>query len=120
MRTPLRCALMPDLNDPADLPELRRMLRRAGIDSDELSDDEVRDAMRRLPEQAVPAPGIPAGSPLVSARAWLSDAMTSGGIRRPEDPTQETELEDGGPPIDLGILGILIMRQRSAAARVDR
>jgi hypothetical protein len=97
------------------MPELRRTLRDAGINPDLLTDDEVRDEMRRLLDRVVPAPAVPASSRPVNGRVWLSDAVTSGGFQQPENPHQLANLGDGGPPVELAVLGLLVMRHLSGS-----
>lgn len=93
----------------------REMLGQAGRLEPEMTDDEVMAAMGELMRERIPAPAVPSGKPVISGRAWLSDALTAGGFRAPEDRKQRADLGDGGPDVDLGILGILVMRHRSGS-----
>jgi hypothetical protein len=102
-----------DRQDEAD--RARDMLRRAGRLEPGMTDDEVMAATGELMRERIPAPAVPAGSAVISGRAWLSDALTAGGFRAPEDRRQRADLGDGGPDVDLGILGILVMRHRSGS-----
>lgn len=85
----------------------REMLQRAGRLDPRMTDQEVMTAMGELMRERVPAPAVPAGKPIISGRAWLSDALTAGGLRAPEDRRQRADLGDGGPDVDLGLLGVL-------------
>ena len=105
-----------DAPTPRDLADMRDLLRRAGEPVDEMSDDQVVDEMRRRVRASVPAPAVPASSKPISGHAWLADALTAGGFQPPEDKHQHAGLEDGGEPVDLAVLGVLVMRHLSGAA----
>lgn len=45
----------------------------------------------------------------------LGGAAAGGGFRKPEDPEQRARLDDGGPPVHLAVLGVLVMRHLSGA-----
>jgi hypothetical protein len=97
----------------------REILQRAGRLDTGMTDDEVVTAAGELMRERIPAPAVPAGTPIISGRAWLSDALTAGGFRAPEDRRQRADLGDGGPDVDLGILAVLVMRHRSGGRPAD-
>jgi hypothetical protein len=102
-----------DVNDIRDPAVARELLARAGRLKPGMSDDEVVAEARAVLREQIPAPPIPAGSSPISARAWLSDALTAGGFAAPEDRKQRAEIRDGGPSVDLSVLATLVMRHRS-------
>ena len=88
----------------------RAELRRLGIPVDSLSDRQAVELWGRFLRERVPSPPIRAGSAPVNARAWATAALTAGGFVAPEDRRQLAAVDDGGPDIDLGVIGILVMR----------
>ncbi len=102
-----------DPYSPDNLEQARRILSAAGRLAQGMTDDELIAAASEVMKERVPAPAVPAGRESVNARAWLADALTAGGFRAPEDRKQRADLGDGGPVVDLGVLGVLVMRHRS-------
>jgi hypothetical protein len=46
----------------------------------------------------------------VNGRAWLAAALTAGGFAQPEDRQQTADLGDGGDPVPLAALAMVVMR----------
>jgi hypothetical protein len=112
---------MANLDDPTadDLAEIRNTLRRGGYDVDALTDDEAVATLSDLLEEKIVAPAIPAGSSPVNGRLWLSEALTAGGFRQPNDTEQRAHLGDGGATVHLAVLGMLVMRHMSGSRPPD-
>jgi hypothetical protein len=91
----------------------RTQLKRLGIAVDNLTDEQAVALWAEFLRRQIPAPSIPAGSPPVNARAWAAAALTAGGFVAPEDRRQRAHLDDGGPEVDLGVIGVLVMRHLS-------
>lgn len=81
-----------------------------GLSDDGLSDQQAIETLGQVLRARIPAPAVPAGAPPVNARAWLAAALTAGGFRQPEDREQTADLGDGGPPVPLGALAMVVMR----------
>ncbi len=89
--------------------EARRQLERLGIPTGVLSDAQTIEMLRQIFLQGTP-PAIRAGTPPINGRAWLAATLTVGRFVQPEDREQMADLGDGGPPVPLGALAILVMR----------
>lgn len=94
--------------------EARRQLERLGIPAGRLSDGQALEVLREILRDRTP-PAVPAGTPPVNGRAWLSAALTAGAFAQPGDRQQTADLGDGGPPAPLGALAILVMRHLANA-----
>lgn len=90
-------------------------LRRLGIPVDNLTNEQAVALWGRFLRARIPSPPVPGGSPPVNARAWAAAALTAGGFVAPEDRRQRADLGDGGPDVDLGIVGVLVMRHMSGS-----
>ena len=88
----------------------RAQLRRLGIAVDNLTDKQAIALWADFLRRKIPAPPVPAGSPPVNARAWAAAALTAGGFDAPEGRRQRADLGDGGPDVDFGVIGVLVMR----------
>jgi len=107
---PLKRTQVPRMADERTTPEeARRQLARMGIPAAALSDEQAIRFLGQILRAKLP-PAIPASTPPISGRAWLSAALTAGGFVQPEDRKQTADLGDGGPPVPLGALAILVMR----------
>jgi hypothetical protein len=104
-----------------DEPDLTRAavaraeMRRLGIPVDNLTDEQAVGLWGSFLRDRVPAPRVRGGTPPVNARAWAAAALTAGGFVAPEDRRQRADLADGGPDVDLGIVGLLVMRHMSGS-----
>jgi hypothetical protein len=94
--------------------QARSGLERLGIPTQSISDEVAVHWWGQVLAERIPAPAVPAGSPPVSARAWMAAALTVGGFRQPEDREQRARLDDGGPDVHMAVLGVLLMRHMSA------
>ena len=99
----------------AQIATARAELNRLGIPADALSDEDAVSAWSQIVRATIPSPPVRAGSSPVNAIAWATAALTAGGFAQPEDRRQQADLGDGGSPVDLGVLAILVMRHLSEA-----
>jgi hypothetical protein len=100
----------------ANLERARIELSHLDIPDENLTDDQAIGLFGRFLRERIPAPAVPAGSPAVNAQVWAAAALTAGGFRAPEDRGQRADLGDDGPDVDLGVIGILVMRHLSGSA----
>ncbi|WCB95504.1 hypothetical protein DSM104299_04252 [Baekduia alba] len=107
---------MHNLDDPTpeDLEVVRAILRDTHP-VDTMTDDELVAAMSESLAERIPAPAPKEGSAPTNGRVWLHEALTAGGFKQPEDRHQRANLGDGGDTIDLGVLGILVIRHMANA-----
>ena len=93
---PLKRTQVPRMADERTTPEeARRQLARMGIPAAALSDEQAIRFLGQILRAKLP-PAIPASTPPISGRAWLSAALTAGGFVQPEDRKQTADLGDGG------------------------
>ncbi len=111
---------MHNLDDPTpdDLAVFRDLLRNSHP-VDDMSPMELVSAMQTRLEERIPAPEPRATGRPTNGRLWLHEALTAGGFREPEDKHQRADLGDGGELVDLGLLGILVMRHTSSSSAPD-
>jgi hypothetical protein len=86
-----------------------------GIPVDNLTNEQAVALWGRFLRARIPSPPVPGGTAPVNARAWAAAALTAGGFVTPEDKRQRADLGDGGPDVDLGIVGVLVMRDMSGS-----
>lgn len=109
-----------NLDDPTpqDLYELRAFLRGT-LPVDDLCDEQLIEAMRARLDAKIPAPPVRAGSGPTNGRLWLHETLTAGGFKQPEDEHHRADLGDGGETVELGLLGLLVMRHMSGSDEPD-